>query len=376
MRGAGTARESSSPPSIRGAMQLTEGSATTTAADAGRAHPWNPGLKTAWRIFSSVVVTLFGLLALTFFIGRLLPIDPVIAIIGDQADQSTYDMVYKKLGLDKPLYVQFYRYIWSVLQFDFGTAIFSGKMVIEDIKRVFPATVELSTIGLLFGALVGVPMGVFAAVHRNTLLDHCVRVFGLIGFSTPIFWLGLMGLIVFYGWLGWVGGPGRVDAYYIDIVDFVTGSILIDAAIANEWDIFWNAVSHIIMPGLLLGFIAMAYIARMTRSFMLEQLNQEYIVTARVKGMSNARVIWFHAFRNITVPLITVLALSYGLLLEGAVLTETVFAWPGFGQYLTNALLIGDMNAVLACTLLIGVIFISLNLLSDLFYRILDPRTK
>lgn len=357
-------------------MQLTEGSATKTAADAGRAHPWKPRLKTAWRIFSSVVVTLFGLLALTFFIGRLLPIDPVIAIIGDQADQSTYDMVYKKLGLDKPLYVQFYRYIWSVLQLDFGTAIFSGKMVIEDIKRVFPATVELSTIGLLFGALVGVPMGVFAAVHRNTLLDHCVRVFGLIGFSTPIFWLGLMGLIVFYGWLGWVGGPGRVDAYYIDIVDSVTGSILIDAAIANEWDIFWNAVSHIIMPGLLLGFIAMAYIARMTRSFMLEQLNQEYIVTARVKGMSNARVIWFHAFRNITVPLITVLALSYGLLLEGAVLTETVFAWPGFGQYLTNALLIGDMNAVLACTLLIGVIFISLNLLSDLFYRILDPRTK
>lgn len=337
---------------------------------------WKQRFRTAWRITSSVVVTLFGLLALTFFIGRLLPIDPVISIIGDQADQATYDAVFKKLGLDQPLYIQFYRYISDVARFDFGTAIFSGQLVIEDIKRVFPATVELSTIGLLFGALFGVPMGVFAAVYRNTLFDHFVRVFGLIGYSAPIFWLGLMGLIVFYGWLGWVGGPGRVDSYYIGIVDAVTGSILIDAVMADEWEIFWNAINHIIMPGLLLGFIAMAYIARMTRSFMLEQLNQEYIVTARVKGLSNARVIWSHAFPNITVPLITVLALSYGLLLEGAVLTETVFAWPGFGQYLTNALLIGDMNAVVACTLLIGIIFISLNLLSDLFYRILDPRTK
>ena len=337
---------------------------------------WKQRLRTAWRITSSVVVTLFGLLALTFFIGRLLPIDPVISIIGDQADQATYDAVFKKLGLDQPLYIQFYRYISDVARFDFGTAIFSGQLVIEDIKRVFPATVELSTIGLLFGALLGVPMGVFAAVYRNTLFDHFVRVFGLIGYSAPIFWLGLMGLIVFYGWLGWVGGPGQVDSYYIGIVDAVTGSILIDAAMADEWEIFWNAINHIIMPGLLLGFIAMAYIARMTRSFMLEQLNQEYIVTARVKGLSNTRVIWSHAFPNITVPLITVLALSYGLLLEGAVLTETVFAWPGFGQYLTNALLIGDMNAVVACTLLIGIIFISLNLLSDLFYRILDPRTK
>ena len=337
---------------------------------------WKQRFRTAWRITSSVVVTLFGLLALTFFIGRLLPIDPVISIIGDQADQATYDAVFKKLGLDQPLYIQFYRYISDVARFDFGTAIFSGQLVIEDIKRVFPATVELSTIGLLFGALFGVPMGVFAAVYRNTLFDHFVRVFGLIGYSAPIFWLGLMGLIVFYGWLGWVGGPGQVDSYYIGIVDAVTGSILIDAVMADEWEIFWNAINHIIMPGLLLGFIAMAYIARMTRSFMLEQLNQEYIVTARVKGLSHARVIWSHAFPNITVPLITVLALSYGLLLEGAVLTETVFAWPGFGQYLTNALLIGDMNAVVACTLLIGIIFISLNLLSDLFYRILDPRTK
>ena len=355
---------------------MTQSEAVQGLSADRRVDYWKRWIEPAWRLLSSVFVTLFGLLALTFFIGRMLPIDPVIAIIGDQADQATYEVVYKKLGLDQPLYVQFYRYIADVAQFNFGTAIFSGKLVIEDIKRVFPATVELATIGLLFGAITGVPAGVFAAVYRHKLLDHIVRVLGLIGYSAPIFWLGLMGLILFYGWLGWVGGPGRVDTYYIDVVDFVTGSILIDAALGDEWDIFWNAINHIIMPGTLLGFLATAYIARMTRSFMLEQLNQEYIITARVKGMTNTRVIWAHAFPNITVPLITVLALSYGLLLEGAVLTETVFAWPGFGQYLTNGLLIGDMNAVMACTLLVGVIFIGLNLISDLFYRILDPRTR
>ena len=216
---------------------------TSVISTRTREDIWKRWIEPSWRLVTSVVVTLFGLLALTFFIGRLLPIDPVIAIIGDQADQATYDVVYKKLGLDQPLYVQFYRYIVAVLQFDFGTAIFSGKLVIEDIKRVFPATIELATIGLLFGAMVGVPAGVYAAVYRHKFLDHAVRVLGLIGYSAPIFWLGLLGLMIFYGWLGWVGGPGRVDTYYIGVVDFVTGSILIDAALANEWDIFWNAVS-------------------------------------------------------------------------------------------------------------------------------------
>ncbi|MBI3710415.1 MAG: ABC transporter permease, partial [Proteobacteria bacterium] len=181
---------------------------------------------------------------------------------------------------------------------------------------------------------------------------------------------------VFYAALGWVGGPGRLDVYYIDVVDLVTGSILIDAALAGEWEVFWNAASHIILPASILGFASMAYISRMTRSFMLEQLGQEYVIAARVKGLSKWRVIWRHAFRNILVQLVTVIALAYAFLLEGAVLTETVFAWPGFGRYLTSGLLAGDMNAVLACTLIIGVIFVGLNLASDLLYRLLDPRTR
>ena len=341
-----------------------------------RRRVWLGRAAAAGRLIVSVFVTLLGLLALTFFIGRMLPIDPVLAVVGDQADQATYEMMYRKLGLDQPLYVQFWNYISSAARLDFGVGTFSGQEVATDIARVFPATLELATVALIVGVFLGIPMGVLAAVYRNSLIDHVTRIIGLIGYSTPIFWLGLMGLLVFYGMLGWVGGPGRVDSFYIDIVEPVTGSILIDAALADEWDIFWNAVSHIVMPGSILGFTALAYIARMTRSFMLEQLNQEYVITARVKGLSNRQVIWRHAFRNVAVPLITVIALSYGFLLEGAVLTETVFAWPGFGQYLTNALLQGDMNAVLGCTLVVGVIFIALNLLSDLLYRLLDPRTK
>jgi peptide/nickel transport system permease protein len=173
-----------------------------------------------------------------------------------------------------------------------------------------------------------------------------------------------------------VAGPGRLDVFYVDLVEPVTGVILIDAALAGEWDVFWNAVDHLILPASLLGYFSLAYIARMTRSFMIEQLSQEYITTARVKGLSETRVIWRHALGNTAVPLVTVIALSYANLLEGSVLTETVFAWPGLGFYITNSLLNADMNAVLGGTIVVGSVFIGLNLLSDLLYRVLDPRAR
>ena len=192
----------------------------------------------------------------------------------------------------------------------------------------------------------------------------------------PIFWTGMIGLIVFYAWLGWVGGGGRVSDFYDGMVDPVTGFLLIDSAIAGDWDVFWDALNHLILPASILGLASLAYITRMTRSFMLDQLNQEYITTARVKGLSFGRTIWGHAFANIRVQLVTIVALAYGGLLEGAVLIETVFSWPGFGQYMTNNMLTGDMNAVMTCVLLVGVIFITLNLLSDLLYKVFDPRTR
>ncbi len=344
---------------------------------AGTAGKGAPGLlHAAARQAGTVAVTLLGLLALTFFIGRMLPIDPVVAIVGEQADKATYDAVYHQIGLDRPLHVQFAFFIRDMLQGEFGNALFTGNTVAGDLRRVFPATLELATFAVIIGVGIGVPLGILAAVHRGSLLDHVARFVGLLGYSSPTFWLGLMGLILLYAGLGLVGGPGRLDVAYLDMVDERTGLLLVDALLAGEHEVFWNAFSHIVLPGSILGYASMAYISRMTRSFMLEQLGQEYVIAARVKGLSRWRVIWRHAFRNILVQLITVIALAYAFLLEGAVLTETVFAWPGFGRYLTSGLLAGDMNAVLACVLIIGVIFVALNLLSDLLYRLLDPRTR
>jgi peptide/nickel transport system permease protein len=335
------------------------------------------GVGRTWlRLVLTFASTLFGLLALTFFIGRMMPIDPVLAIIGDGADQETYDMVFKKLGLDQPVYVQFWIYVRDLVSGDFGVALLTGRPVLQDLMRVFPATIELATASIVIGAGIGVPLGVLAAANRNGPFDHLVRLFTLIGYSTPVFWLAMVGLLVFYASLGWVGGSGRFEVYYEGILRPVTGFTLIDAALAGEWDIFRSALRHLVLPASVLGYHSMAYITRMTRSFMLEQLSQEFIVTARLKGLSRTRVLWKHAFLNTRVQLVTIIALAYGGLLEGAVLVETVFAWPGFGQYLTNNLLIGDMNASMTCVLLVGVIFVVLNLISDILYRVFDPRTR
>ena len=324
----------------------------------------------------SLFATFIGLLLITFVIGRLMPIDPVLAAVGDRASQATYNQVKAAMGLNLPIWHQFLIYGWNVLHGDFGMSTLTARPVLEDLVRVFPATAELATLGIIIGTVFGIPLGVWSAVYRNSFLDHIMRVLGLIGYSVPIFWLGIMGLLVFYLQLEWVGGPGRLDVYLDGEVPTVTGMILVDSLLAGDWEVFDNAFSHIILPATLLGYYSLAYICRMTRSLMLEQLNQEYLITARVKGLSERRVIWRHAFGNIMVPLITVVALAFANILEGSVLTETVFAWPGIGRYITTALLSADMNAVLGGTIVVGSIFIGLNLLSDLLYRIVDPRAR
>ncbi|MDH5353812.1 MAG: ABC transporter permease [Gammaproteobacteria bacterium] len=321
-------------------------------------------------------MTFIGLTAITFVIGRLMPADPVLAIVGDRASQEVYEQVYLQLGLDKPIYEQYFRYIGQLLQGDLGTSIMTAQPVADDIKRFFPATLELATIATLLGVFVGIPMGVVAAVHQGRWPDHIVRVISLIGYSAPIFWLGMVALLIFYANLDWVAGPGRLDVYFDGIIEPMTGVLLIDAAMAGDWEIFQNALSHLILPASILGTFALAYIARMTRSFMLDQLSQEYILTARVKGMPESNVIWGHAFRNVLVQLITIIGLTYASLLEGSVLTETVFSWPGIGQYITNSLFNNDMNAVLGGTIVVGVCFVGINMLSDLLYRLVDPRVR
>jgi peptide/nickel transport system permease protein len=333
-------------------------------------------LKATGRFVLVLALTYLGLLAVTFFIGRVIPVDPVLAIVGDRAPEHVVARVREELGLNKPLYEQFAIYIQKVAHGDFGTSVLTANPVLQDIARTFPATLELATLGILIGVTVGVPLGVWAAVRRGGLVDQVVRVMGLIGYSVPIFWLGLMALVLFYARLGWVGGPGRIDVIYQYTLQPVTGLLLVDAALGGEWEAFRNALSHLILPASLLGYFSLAYISRMTRSFMLNELSQEYVVAARAKGLSETRIIWRHALRNAMVPLVTVIALSYAGLLEGSVLTETVFAWPGLGLYLTNSLQNADMNAVLGATIVVGSVFIGLNLLSDLLYQLLDPRTR
>ena len=327
-------------------------------------------------VVTSLLLTFIGLTAITFVIGRMMPADPVLAIVGDRASQQVYDQVYLQLGLDKPVYIQYLRYLEQLVEGDLGTSIMTAQPVLDDIIRFFPATLELATVATLLGIFVGIPMGVLAAVHQGRWPDHIVRVISLIGYSAPIFWLGMVGLLVFYANLGWVAGPGRLDVYYDGIVEPVTGVLMIDAAMSGEWDIFYNALSHLVLPATILGTFALAYIARMTRSFMLDQLSQEYILTARVKGMPERKVIWGHAFRNVLVQLITIIGLTYASLLEGSVLTETVFSWPGIGQYITNSLFNNDMNAVLGGTIVVGACFVGINMLSDLLYRLVDPRIR
>ncbi|MER9561286.1 ABC transporter permease [Mesorhizobium sp. M0571] len=328
------------------------------------------------RFLVIAITTYLGLLAVTFFIGRVIPIDPVLAVLGDRAPANVVERTRREMGLDLPLVEQFYIYVKHALNGDFGTSVLTTNPVMTDIRRAFPATLELATLGTLIGSVIGVPLGVLAAVRRGSIIDQIVRIIGLVGYSVPIFWLGLLALVLFYAKLQWVAFPGRLDVFYEYTFTPITGFYLLDALWQRQWDVFADAFRHIILPASLLGYFSLAYISRMTRSFMLNELTQEYIVAARAKGLSETRIIWGHALRNAAVPMVTVIALSYAGLLEGSVLTETVFSWPGIGLYITNSLQNADINAVLGGTIIIGSVFIAINLFSDLLYRVLDPRTK
>lgn len=323
-----------------------------------------------------IFATFLGLIFVTFMIGRVMPLDPVTAAVGPDVSQELYDRTREQMGLNQPLWIQFFDYVAAVLRLDFGTSFSTRQTVIDDIARVFPATLELALVGVVIGALIGIPLGILAAVKRGTMVDGLIRVILLIGYSAPVFWKGLILLVVFYAILGVAEGPGRMSVFFEGVVPIRTGLLLIDSALAGEWEVFRNAIGHIILPAVSLGYGAAAYVGRMTRSFVLDQLKQEYVSVARVKGLSEWAVIFHHVLPNCAVQLVTTVALTFGLLLEGAVLTETVFAWPGLGQYMTRAMFNADMNAVPGGTSVIGAIFVSLNVVSDILYRMLDPRTR
>ncbi|MDE2515803.1 MAG: ABC transporter permease [Rhodospirillales bacterium] len=333
-------------------------------------------VRTLAGALASVPITLFGLVLITFVIGRVVPIDPVVAIVGDHAPPEVIARVRAELGLDRPLPVQFLIYVKNLLHGDLGRSVMTSHRVTTDIAQYFPATIELATAAIILALLVGIPAGVLAASRQGSRLDHIVRVLSIGGQSVPVFVLGMIFLLIFYVKLGIAPGTGQQNVLYEGMVPHITGMHVIDAALTGQWDAFWDGLAHLALPALVLAYFSLGYITRMTRAYMIDALKGEYIITARAKGLSGARILWRHAFGNISVGLITVIALAYANLLSGAVLTETVFSWPGLGLYLTVSLLNADMNAVLGATLVVGLVYIGLNLIADLAYRLFDPRVR
>lgn len=331
-------------------------------------------LRAIGRVVGSALLTLAGLLVITFLIGRLLPVDPVLAVVGEQASTETYARTRAELGLDKPLPEQLYIYVKNVATGNLGKSFFTGNPITQDLRAAFPATVELALAAILIGVGCGVPLGVWAATRQNKWPDHAVRVVGILGHSIPSFWLGMLGLLVFYAKLGWVPGTGRVSDVFDGVVTPHTGFVILDALLQGRPDVARDAAAHLILPAAILGVFSVANISRMMRNFVLAELRQEYVTTARIKGLTGLAIIWRHVLPNTLVPLTTVIALAFGALLEGAVLTETIFGWPGLGLYMKNSLLNADMNAVMGGTLLIGMVFIVLNLTTDVLAKVIDPR--
>jgi len=318
---------------------------------------------------------LFGVMTIVFFISHVVPADPVAAMLGGQAPPELIEEVRAKWNLDKPVYQQYLIYIWRLIHGDLGTAISTGQPVAEDLLLYFPATFELATMATVLSVLLGISLGVISAVKRGRLADHLSRVLALSGISMPVFWLGLLMLLLFYYLLGWLPGAGQLP-YYMSRPPRITGLILIDSLISGRFDAFTSALRHMVMPALVLSFYGVAAISRITRSSMLDVLQEEYINTARATGLRETSVITKHALKNAMLPVSTIAGITYGSLLEGSVITETIFAWPGLGRYATNAFLSVDFPAVVGSTMLIALLYAVTNLIVDISYAYLNPKIR
>lgn len=325
------------------------------------------------RRMPGLLLVVLGVSLITFAISHLIPGDPARLLAGDRASDAIVAHMRHELGLDLPLYRQYGHYLWQLLQGDLGTSIRTSRPVLEDLRSYFPATLELALCALLLSVLVGVPLGVLSAVYHNRWIDLLARALAVTGISTPAFWLGLGLIVLFYGQLGWLPGGGRLDEG-LEPPPGVTGFYLIDSLLAGQPEQFASAVQHLVLPTLTLGFVNLGVVARQIRSAMLEQLGEDYIRTARAYGLSRWTVILRHALPNALIPSITVLGLALGDLLYGAVLTETVFAWPGMGAYVVKSIQSLDFPAVMGFAVLVSFVYVLLNLVIDLLYRAIDPR--
>jgi len=324
---------------------------------------------------SLIIPTFFGMTLLAFFLIRLVPGDPIETLAGERGiDEVRHAQLLKEYGLDKPLLTQYGIYINKVLHGDLGKSIITQAPVLSEFKTLFPATIELALCAIIFALLIGLPAGILAAVKRNSFLDHGVMGVSLTGYSMPIFWWGLLLILLFSVQLDLTPVSGRIAVQYF--IEPVTGFLLIDSLLSGEQGAFASAALHLALPTVVLGTVPLAVIARMTRSAMLEVLGEDYIRTAKAKGLSKLRVVAIHALRNALIPVVTVIGLQIGVLFTGAILTETIFSWPGVGKWLIEAISRRDYPILQGGMLLLGGIVMAVNLLVDLAYGIINPRIR
>ncbi len=320
-----------------------------------------------------LVLVLFGLSLVTFTLSHVVPGDPARLMAGPRASKSAVDKIRERYGLNDSLPEQYVDYVAGVLRLDLGDSFTSRRPVKEDLQRYLPATVELGLFAFVLATLVGVPLGVLSAVKRDRWPDHLARFVSISGLALPVFWLAIMAQFVFFGKLGWLPDGERLPIE-VDPPRTITSLYTIDALLTGDWDVLWTAIRHLLLPVVVLAYGSLAVITRMVRGGMLEVLNQDYIRTARAKGITQRRVVLAHALKNALLPTVTSLGLQVGLLLSGAFLVEIVFSWPGIGRYAVEAIQRLDYNATMATTLLIALIFVLMNLLVDILYLFLDPR--
>lgn len=326
------------------------------------------------RLFFLVFV-LLALSIITFALSHIVPRDPARLIAGPRASPEAIQNIRDEYGLDRPLHEQYVSYMAGVVQFDFGESLTSRRPVSEDLKRYVPASIELAAYAIVIAIALGVPLGVMAAVKRNSALDFISRVLAIIGQSMPPFWLALIVQFVFFAKLGWMPDGQRLPTG-VEPPTTITSFYTIDSLLTGEFGLFLTALHHLVLPACVLGFASMAIVTRMVRSGMLEVMGQDYIRTARAKGIPSGLVIRRHALKNALLPAVTVIGLQIGLLLAGTVLVEIIFSWPGIGRYVFQSIQNFDYRSVITVTLVIGAAYVLINLLVDIAYILLDPRIK
>ncbi|MFN3178779.1 MAG: ABC transporter permease [Thermus sp.] len=328
------------------------------------------------RRLLGLVPVLFGITLLVFLFLQLIPGDPAQAILGERGTPEQLAALREKLGLNKPLYVQYLTFVKNILTGDLGTSAVSTIPVAEELKRRWPATFELALAATLVAVVLGIPVGILAAVRKNSLVDTLSMSLSLVGVSMPVFWLGLLLVYLFAVNLHWLPTGGRLSTDLA--IDFrpITGFLVLDGILALKPQVLADALRHLILPALTLGTIPLAILTRITRSAMLEVLSQDYVRTARAKGLAERQVILKHALKNALLPVVTIVGLQFGTLLGGAILTETIFSWPGIGSYIYEGILNRDYPVVQAGVLVVATVFVLVNLLVDLSYALLDPRIQ